>query len=71
MADDVKVTVRLNGPYRIEGPFTMVDQDGGQFSLPEGQFVTLCRCGWSDNKPYCDGSHRHNEPSFDAPTTAS
>jgi CDGSH-type Zn-finger protein len=48
-----------------------VDQEGGQFALPEGQFVTLCRCGWSDNKPFCDGTHRGNEPSFDAPTTAS
>ena len=35
MADDVKVTVRLNGPYRIEGPITLVDQEGGQFALPE------------------------------------
>ena len=67
---DVKVTVRLNGPYRVEGPFTMVDEDGNEFTLPEGQWVSLCRCGKSDNKPFCDSTHRNKTPNFDAPTRA-
>jgi CDGSH-type Zn-finger protein len=67
---DTKVTVRLNGPYRVEGPFTLVDQDGNKFTLPEGQWVSLCRCGLSDKKPFCDGSHRNKTPNFDAPTRA-
>ena len=67
---DAKVTVRLNGPYRVEGPFTMVDQDGNEFTLPEGQWVSLCRCGMSDKKPFCDSAHRNKTPNFDAPTTA-
>ena len=67
---DVKVTVRLNGPYRVEGPFTMVDQDENEFTIPEGQWVSLCRCGMSDNKPFCDSSHRNSTPNFDAPTRA-
>ena len=65
---DVKITVRLNGPYRVEGPMTLVDQDGNEFKLPEGQWVSLCRCGNSDNKPFCDSSHRTKTPTFEAPT---
>ena len=67
---DVNITVRSNGPYRVQGPFTMVDADGGEFTLPEGQWVSLCRCGLSDTKPFCDSSHRNKEPAFDAPTKA-
>ena len=67
---DTKITVRSNGPYRVEGPFTMLDTDGNEFTLPEGQFISLCRCGLSDNKPFCDSAHRTKTPSFDAPTTA-
>lgn len=67
---DVNITVRANGPYRVQGPFTMVDADGKEFTLPEGQWVTLCRCGMSDTKPFCDSAHRNKEPAFDAPTTA-
>ena len=26
--------------------------------LPEGEWVTICRCGQSENKPFCDGAHR-------------
>jgi len=70
MADTI-ITVRSNGPYRVEGPVTVVDPDGKEFALPEGQFVSLCRCGMSDNKPFCDSAHRMKEPSFDAPSKAS
>ncbi|MFY9746916.1 MAG: CDGSH iron-sulfur domain-containing protein [Acidobacteriaceae bacterium] len=55
---DVKITVRPNGPYRVEGPFTLVDADGKEWTLPEGKpWVSLCRCGASVNKPFCDGTH--------------
>jgi CDGSH-type Zn-finger protein len=30
--------------------------------------VALCRCGRSENKPFCDSRHRTVEPMFDAPT---
>lgn len=65
---DVRVQVRMNGPYRIYGPITLEDQDDKQFTIPEGEWVTLCRCGRSENKPFCDSSHRMQEPVFDAPT---
>ena len=67
---EVTMTVRLNGPYRVEGPFNLVDQDGNEFKVPEGQWVSLCRCGRSESKPFCDSAHRLKEPMFDAPTAA-
>jgi CDGSH-type Zn-finger protein len=53
-----KITVRNNGSLRIEGDFEIVDQDGNAFGLAERPSVSLCRCGHSENKPFCDGSHR-------------
>jgi CDGSH-type Zn-finger protein len=66
---DVKIEIRANGPSRVYGPIEIVDQDGNNYTLPEGQWVTLCRCGQSVNKPYCDGTHR--EAGFEAPSKAS
>lgn len=65
---DVKIEVRMNGPIRVQGPFDLVDQDGKAFKVPEGQWVSLCRCGASTNKPFCTGTHR--TVGFDAPTKA-
>ncbi len=44
-----------DGPYLISGDVTLVDADGNAFKL-DGQFA-LCRCGHSENKPFCDGQH--------------
>lgn len=54
----VTLKVRDNGPYRVEGPFALVDAEGNAFPLAEGQVVVLCRCGHSEEKPFCDASHR-------------
>ena len=54
---DFTVTVRNNGPLRLEGEITIVDQDGRAFGLAGRTVVSLCRCGHSANKPFCDGSH--------------
>ncbi len=67
---DVKIMVRMNGPLRVYGPFTMVDVDDKEFTIPEGEWVTLCRCGRSGNKPFCDSTHRNEEPIFEAPSAA-
>ena len=67
---DVKITVRLNGPYLVEGPIELVDAEGNHFKVEEGKSVVLCRCGRSDNKPFCDATHRKKTPIFDAPTRA-
>ena len=55
----VKVEVRGNGPLRITGEIEIVDQGGNAYTLPEGQWVSFCRCGQSENKPFCDGTHRN------------
>ena len=54
---DSKVTVRNNGPLRIEGEISLVDQEGRAFGLSGRSVISLCRCGHSANKPFCDGSH--------------
>ena len=52
-----KITVVNNGPIRIEGEFTIHDPQGGEFGLAGRTLISLCRCGHSQNKPFCDGSH--------------
>ena len=56
----VKITVKKNGPYRVEAPegsLELVDADGNQFDLTGKPAFSLCRCGGSVNKPFCDGTH--------------
>lgn len=60
----VTIKVRDNGPYRVTGPFTLIDADGAAYELPAGETVALCRCGHSRTKPFCDKSHR--EAGFEA-----
>jgi len=57
---DVEIKVRDNGPYRVSGPFKLIDATGAEFTL-EGEVIALCRCGHSENKPFCDGTHRKVE----------
>ncbi len=53
----VKVSVNNNGPLRLEGDFTIHDAEGKEFGLGGRTVIGLCRCGLSENKPFCDGSH--------------
>ena len=53
---DVKITVKPNGPYRVEGVVDLVDQAGNPIPKSEVAF-SLCRCGHSNTKPLCDKSH--------------
>ena len=55
--DRVVIKVRNNGPYKVTGPVTIIDADGNEFELPEGDGVVLCRCGASTTKPFCDKTH--------------
>ena len=49
------VKVAKNGPYYIVGDIELNDFEG---SKPESkEHYTLCRCGASKNKPFCDGAH--------------
>src|SRR5947209_20243201 len=54
---DVTITVRRNGPFRVEGPVRLIDADGNEYDLTAKPAVSLCRCGGSVNKPFCDGTH--------------
>jgi len=55
-----KVTVFNSGPIRIEGDFTIHDAEGNAFGLGGRAGISLCRCGHSENKPFCDGAHKRN-----------
>jgi CDGSH-type Zn-finger protein len=54
---EVKITVKPNGPYRVEGPVKLVDAEGREWDLTGKPAFSLCRCGGSVNKPFCDGTH--------------
>lgn len=58
MAEEQKVTIKVNdnGSLRITGPVELVDAEGNRFEHKEA--FSLCRCGASNNKPFCDGSHK-------------
>lgn len=45
-----QLRIRENGPYAVHAPLLIAGKD-------DGQRATLCRCGQSSNKPWCDGSH--------------
>jgi CDGSH-type Zn-finger protein len=56
----VKITVKANGPYRVEateGSIELVDSNGTSYDLTGKPAFSLCRCGGSVNKPFCDGTH--------------
>jgi CDGSH-type Zn-finger protein len=56
----VKITIRPNGPYRVEaaeGTIELVDANGTAYDLTGKPAFSLCRCGASTNKPFCDGTH--------------
>lgn len=56
---EVKIRLRPNGPLVVEGPFTLVDQNGNPFPISADKpAIALCRCGASQNRPFCDGSHK-------------
>ena len=52
-----KVSVNNHGPLRLEGDFTITDTSGKEFGLAGRTVISLCRCGLSENKPFCDGAH--------------
>ncbi len=53
-----KITVRNNGSLRVEGEFIICDMEGNAFDLSGRTAISLCRCGHSQNKPFCDSTHK-------------
>lgn len=68
---NTKIRVNSNGSIKIEGNFEIVDREGAVYGLGGREVVSICRCGLSKNKPFCDGSHKehfeHNAIAFDLP----
>lgn len=66
-----RLTINNNGSVKIEGDFEIVDRNGDAYGLQGRTVVSICRCGLSKNKPFCDGSHRghfeHDAVAFDLP----
>ena len=52
------ITARKDGPLRVEGEFTVCDAEGNAFDLSGRTGISFCRCGHSQDKPFCDGSHK-------------
>ena len=48
--------VLKNGPLQVSGKFKITDREGNIIEAQDPAF--LCRCGGSNKKPFCDGSHR-------------
>ena len=53
-----RIMIKSNGSIKVEGDFELVDQDGNKFDLGGRTRISLCRCGLSKDKPFCDRSHR-------------
>jgi CDGSH-type Zn-finger protein len=63
---DVRIEIRKNGSYRVYGDVTLVDHEGQPVPVPDNRrkvgpdgqtWISLCRCGGSVVKPFCDGTH--------------
>ena len=54
---DTSIQVTVNGPLRVTGAFDVCDGTGAKFDLAGRTTISLCRCGQSQNKPFCDGAH--------------
>ena len=79
--EDIQIRITRNGPYHVSGSVPLSQQiivcnargesvawqEGGTYPVQEK--YSLCRCGGSGNKPFCDGAHLRNH--FDGTETAS
>ena len=57
---EAKITIREDASLRIEADTPLVDHEGNVIPTPEGRPYSLCRCGGSSRKLFCDGSHKTN-----------
>ncbi len=59
MENECVIEILKNGPLVVHGNIVIKDQHGNE--QRKEKRTSFCRCGHSQNKPYCDGSHRKNE----------
>ena len=63
-----ELKINLRGPYVVAAAdVTLIGPDGTAVTPPR-EVIALCRCGHSQNKPFCDGSH--NRVEWDSSLTA-
>jgi len=69
MSNEEKVTIKINdnGSIRVTGDVQLIDGEGNPFKI--GSTFSLCRCGQSNKKPFCDGTHKQIQ--FDSAPRAS
>lgn len=69
--DKTKIIINSNGSIKIDGDFEIVDSKGSAYGLQGRTIISLCRCGLSANKPFCDGAHKekfqHEATAFELP----
>jgi CDGSH-type Zn-finger protein len=53
------IFVAPNGPYLVSGGPDLIDTTRAEGASEE--HFTMCRCGGSKNKPFCDGTHWYNK----------
>ena len=56
MSEKIKMQIKKNGSIRVTGEVDFVDAEGKVLETKTD--FSLCRCGHSKEKPFCDGSHR-------------
>ena len=65
------LTINSNGSIKVDGDFEIKDLNGNLYGLQGRTVLSLCRCGRSANKPFCDGSHKghfeHDAVAFELP----
>ena len=65
------IKIKNNGSIRVEGDFKIIDANDNEYNLNGRKAVSLCRCGLSKNKPFCDSSHKemfsHEAVAFELP----
>lgn len=55
-AKPTEIRMMKDGPYVVEGDFTIFDSEGNE--LKKMAITSFCRCGQSNSMPFCDGTHR-------------
>lgn len=68
-AGPLEIVPMRDGPLEVRGPVEMVSGTGR--TVTRSRHCLLCRCGGSESKPFCDGSHARNgfadAPGFQPP----
>jgi CDGSH-type Zn-finger protein len=57
MDEPARITPYRDGPYLVRGNFVITDQDGNEIDARR-RTIALCRCGRSQMRPFCDGTHK-------------